>query len=39
MNGVRIIPIANSKGLDTRDREAALRMGGEDHHALSIDAA
>ena len=39
MKGVRIIPIANSKGLDERDREAALRMGGEYHHALSIDPA
>jgi hypothetical protein len=39
MKGVHIIPAATSKALETRDREAALRMGGEDHHALSIDAA
>lgn len=39
MKGVRIIPIANSKGLNARDRQAALRMGGEEHHALSIDPA
>lgn len=36
---VRIIPVANSKALDSRDRAAALRMGGEDHHALSIGSA
>lgn len=39
MEGVRIIPVANSKALDSRDRDAALRMGGEDHHALSIGPA
>jgi hypothetical protein len=39
MKGVRIIPVANSRALDTRDREAALRMGGEDHNALAIDPA
>jgi len=38
MKGVRIIPVANSKALDDRDRAAALRMGGENHHALSIGA-
>jgi hypothetical protein len=36
MEGVRVIPVANSKALDDRDRAAALRMGGENHHALSI---
>jgi len=35
-DGVRIIPVANVKALDDRDRAAALRMGGENHHALSI---
>jgi hypothetical protein len=39
MKGVRIIPVENSRALETRDREAALRMGGEDHHALAIDSA
>jgi hypothetical protein len=39
MKGVRIIPVENSRALETRDREAALRMGGEDHHALAIDPA
>ncbi|GAA1771584.1 hypothetical protein [Luedemannella helvata] len=33
---VQLIPVANSKALDTRDREAALRLGGEDIHALAI---
>jgi hypothetical protein len=32
----RVIPIANSKSLTDRDREAALRMGGEDHHAVTF---
>jgi hypothetical protein len=35
--GVRIIPVANSKALQPRDRAAALRIGDEDNHALSID--
>lgn len=36
--GVRLIPIANLKSLTPRDREAALRLGGEDNHALAIEA-
>jgi len=36
--GVRLIPIANLKSLTARDREAALRLGGEDNHALAIEA-
>lgn len=36
--GVRIIPVANSKGLRPRDREAALRIGVEDNHSIQIDA-
>ncbi|MDT5027644.1 MAG: hypothetical protein QOE61_4070 [Micromonosporaceae bacterium] len=39
MQGVRIIPVENSRALEHRDQEAALRMGGEDHHALAIDPA
>lgn len=35
--GVRIIPVANTKALKPRDREAAVRIGGEDNHAISID--
>lgn len=35
-DGVRIIPIANTKALKPRDRAAAIRIGGEDCHALSI---
>jgi hypothetical protein len=37
--GVRIIPVANSKALQARDRAAALRIGDEDNHALSIGPA
>jgi hypothetical protein len=37
--GVRLIPVANHKSLSIRDREAALRFGGEDNHALAIEAA
>jgi hypothetical protein len=37
--GVRIIPVANSKALRPRDRAAALRIGGEDNHALWIGPA
>ncbi len=33
---VDLIPVANSKALDARDREAALHLGGEDIHALAI---
>jgi hypothetical protein len=36
-DGVRIIPVANSKALKPRDHAAALNIGGEDNHALSID--
>ncbi|WP_319460114.1 hypothetical protein [Micromonospora sp. RTP1Z1] len=34
--GVRIIPVANTKSLTPRDRAAAVRIGDEDNHALSI---
>lgn len=33
---VRLIPVANSKALDDRDRAAAVRMGGENHSAFSM---
>jgi hypothetical protein len=33
---VRIIPVANSKSLTPRDRAAALRIGDEDNHTMSI---
>jgi hypothetical protein len=36
---VRIIPVANTKSLTTRDRAAAVRIGDEESHALSIGAA
>jgi hypothetical protein len=36
--GVRLIPVANLKSLTVRDREAALRLGGEDNHAIAIEA-
>ncbi|WP_433050445.1 hypothetical protein [Dactylosporangium sp. CS-033363] len=35
-DGVRIIPIANTKALTARDRDAAIDIGGEASHALSI---
>lgn len=35
-DGVRIIPVANTKALQSRDRAAAINIGGEDNHALSI---
>ncbi len=38
-DGVRIIPVANTKSLQERDRAAALRIGEEDNHALWIGAA
>lgn len=38
-DGVRIIPVANSKSLTARDRAAAVRIGEEDNHTLSIGAA
>jgi hypothetical protein len=34
--GVRIIPVANSASLQPRDRAAALRLGDQDNHVLSI---
>jgi hypothetical protein len=34
---VQIIPIANRKGLNQRDRDAELEIGGEGHHAIEID--
>jgi hypothetical protein len=34
--GVRIIPVANTKALKPRDRAAAVRIGEEDNHALAI---
>ena len=36
--GVRLIPVANLKSLSTRERDAALRFGGEDNHAMAIEA-
>lgn len=36
-DGVRVIPVANTKTLTDRDRAAALRMGGESHNAITID--
>ncbi|MFC0003765.1 hypothetical protein [Micromonospora siamensis] len=38
-DGVRVIPVANSKSLTARDRAAAVRIGDEDNHALSIGVA
>ncbi|WP_229402512.1 hypothetical protein [Micromonospora okii] len=38
-DGVRIIPVANTKSLTARDRAAAVRIGDEDSHTLSIGAA
>lgn len=35
-DGVRIIPVANTKALTARDRAAAVRIGEEENHALSI---
>jgi hypothetical protein len=35
-DGVRIIPVANTKSLTARDRAAAVRIGDEENHALSI---
>lgn len=35
-DGVRIIPVANTKALSARDRAAAVDIGGEDSHVLSI---
>ncbi|SBT43294.1 hypothetical protein [Micromonospora auratinigra] len=38
-DGVRIIPVANTKSLTARDRAAAVRIGDEDNHALAIGPA
>jgi len=35
-DGVRIIPVADNKNLTRRDRSAALKIGGEDNHAIAI---
>jgi hypothetical protein len=35
--GVRIIPIADTKNLDATERAAALRIGGQDNHAIAIE--
>jgi hypothetical protein len=35
-DGVRIIPAANTKALTNRDLAAAVKIGGEDNHALAI---
>jgi hypothetical protein len=35
-DGVRIIPVANTKALQPRDRAAAVRIGEEDNHAIAI---
>ncbi|WP_194894610.1 hypothetical protein [Catenulispora pinisilvae] len=37
-SGVHIIPVANLKSLTEADRLAALRLGGQDCHALAIEA-
>jgi hypothetical protein len=37
--GVQLIPWDNRKALSKRDREAALRFGGDDNHALRIEVA
>jgi hypothetical protein len=34
---VHIIPVANLKSLTQQDRDAALRLGGEDNHAIAIE--
>jgi hypothetical protein len=38
-DGVRVIPVANTKSLTDRDRAAALRIGAEDNHTLAIGPA
>jgi hypothetical protein len=35
-DGVRIIPVADTKNLQERDRSAALHIGSEDNHAIAI---
>ena len=37
--GVRLIPVANLKSLTARDRDAAIRVGGEDNHVIAIEAS
>ncbi|MFI5908754.1 hypothetical protein [Dactylosporangium sp. NPDC051541] len=37
--GVRVIPVANLKSLDARDRAAAVRIGGEDSHMMAIESS
>jgi hypothetical protein len=37
--GAQLIPVANLKALTQRDRDAAIKLGGEDNHVLSIEAA
>ena len=37
--GVQLIPVANLKSLEQRDKDAALRLGGDDNHVLSIEAS
>ncbi|NUT36744.1 MAG: hypothetical protein HOV79_27125 [Hamadaea sp.] len=36
MDGVRVIPIADVKNLDARDRKAAVSIGGQDSHVIAI---
>jgi hypothetical protein len=36
MDGVRIIPVADTKNLRKRDRDAALQIGVEDNHVIAI---
>ncbi|MEU8001078.1 hypothetical protein AB0B66_07950 [Catellatospora sp. NPDC049111] len=36
MDGVRIIPVADTKNLEPRDRVAALRIGAQDAHLIAI---
>lgn len=38
-DGVRVIPVANTRSLTDRDRAAALRIGMEDNHTLAIGPA
>ncbi|MGN9765420.1 hypothetical protein ACTMS2_09625 [Micromonospora sp. SD12] len=38
-DGVRIIPVANTKSLTPRDRAAAVRIGDEENHTLAIGPA
>ncbi|GAA3457093.1 hypothetical protein GCM10018962_89270 [Dactylosporangium matsuzakiense] len=37
--GVRVIPVANLKALQPRDRAAAVRIGGEDSHMMAIKSS